>query len=93
MYFLHDKTVVYRIHKGGIWSGAERKEMQRMKDEVRQYCARNLPKGKLRNLYRKRVLYDMLRFKIKASRYFRLVRPILREIRLVGSFIFSLGIK
>jgi hypothetical protein len=46
MYVSHDKTVVYRIHKGAICIDAERKEMERMKDEVRQYCARNLPKGK-----------------------------------------------
>jgi hypothetical protein len=67
--------------------------LEKMKDKVIQYRARNLLQGKLKNCYRKRVLYDMLRLRLKASRYFRLARPILHEIRLVRSTIFNRGIK
>ena len=40
--YLSEATTVHRIHSAGVWNGSTREKMEFMKNEVRQYCARNL---------------------------------------------------
>ena len=79
--FIPHKTAVIRITQNGIWNGSTSERNIDQKMRVRWYCASHLPNSKLRDAFIMRVLIDWIKAHISKSRPYKLVRPVIQEIR------------
>lgn len=81
IFFMDEKTSIVRITKQGMWNGEVTTRHQEQKSRVRWYCATHLPDSELRELFRKRVLFDWVRNRIATTRAYGVVRPFIWAIR------------
>ena len=79
--FIPLKTTVIRINQNGIWNGSSNEKNIDQKMRVRWYCASHLPSSKLRDAFIRRVIIDWIKSHISNSRSYKLVRPLILEIR------------
>lgn len=75
IHFMLDKTTIVRVSDNGIWNGSTVADNNRQKNQVRWYCAAQLPEGELREAFRRKVVLDWIRSKIASLQVYQLLRP------------------
>ena len=82
--FLEEATTCYRLSDVATFQTLDQEEKLRVKDEVRWFCATNLPDGKLRSEFRRFLFAQECRRIIRNNFLYRTLRPlvvVLRKIR------------
>jgi glycosyltransferase involved in cell wall biosynthesis len=74
--YIDEATTVHRVHKSGLWNGANVAQQQTMKEQVRWFCASQLIDENLRKAFRKKVAIDYLRSIVAESRIYGSARPL-----------------
>jgi glycosyltransferase involved in cell wall biosynthesis len=80
--FLESPMAVYRISSNASYQVLNQDTKNRLKNEVRWYCATNLPEGKIRESFRSFLLKEHLRELIRISKAYQLIRPMVLLFRM-----------
>lgn len=86
IHFIDEQTTCYRVSNEASFQTLDREERLKIKDEVRWFCATNLPEGKLRQEFRDFLARQELRKKISENPLYRSIRPFILFIRIVRDF-------
>ena len=79
--FLDEPMVVYRLSPNASYQVLNQDLKNKLKDDVRWYCASNLPEGKTRDSFRSYLLREHLRKIIRESKSYRIIRPLVLKYR------------
>ena len=83
IYFIDEPTVLYRVSSDASFQSLNQEEKLRIKDEVRWFCATNLPEGKLRHEFRKFLFRQEVRKLISEHPFYKIIRPFVLLTRLL----------
>jgi len=83
IYFIDEPTVLYRVSSDASFQSLNQEEKLRIKDEVRWFCATNLPEGELRHKFRKFLFHQEVRKLISKNPLYKTVRPLVMLTRLL----------
>jgi len=81
--FIEDSTTCYRVSNDASFQSLDQEEKLRIKDEVRWFCATNLPEGKLRHDFRKFLFHQEVRKLISEHPFYKIIRPFVLLTRLL----------
>ncbi len=81
IHFVDEQTTCYRVSNMASFQTLDREERLKVKDEVRWFCATNLPEGELREEFRSFLVRQELRKKISENPLYRFIRPFMIFIR------------
>jgi len=73
--FIEDSTTCYRVSNAASFQSLNQEGKLRIKDEVRWFCATNLPEGELRNAFRKFLFRQEIRKLISEHPLYKIIRP------------------
>ena len=82
VHYIEDSTTCYRVSNNASFQSLDQEEKLRIKDEVRWFCATNLPEGKLRNEFRKFLFRQEVRKLISNHPFYKFIRPLVLLSRL-----------
>lgn len=76
VYYIDEPTTVYRLSDGASFQSLTQQEKLEIKDEVREFCSIYHPDKKLRKHFRRYLLKETLRKKIRDNYVYRPIRPL-----------------
>lgn len=81
IHFIDEQTTCYRMSTEASFQSLDQKERLKMKNEVRWFCATNLPEGELRDEFRYFLIRQEIRKLISENPLYRGIRPVVHLIR------------
>ena len=83
VFFIEDSTTCYRVSNAASFQSLNQEGKLRIKDEVRWFCATNLPEGELRYAFRKFLFRQEIRKLISEHPLYKIIRPFVLSTRLL----------
>jgi hypothetical protein len=83
VFYIEDLTTCYRVSNNASFQALGQDEKLRIKDEVRWFCATNLPEGELRREFRKFLFRQEVRKLISEHPFYKIIRPFVLLTRLL----------